>query len=98
TVDRRESARLQPASAMRRVTASSGDAGCVVKALISRWFSLPGGRALASADSLFGTAGRFSLAPRTARVVARSILAAPRVLQGIPPNPPRALNGWGGRG
>ena len=30
TVARRESTRLQPLSAMRRVTDSSGDSGCVV--------------------------------------------------------------------
>ena len=31
---------------MRRVTASRGDCGCVVYALISRWFSFGAGRAV----------------------------------------------------
>src|SRR5690606_2400807 len=48
TVDRRVSTRLQPESAMRRVTASRGDCGCVVYALISRWFSFGAGRGVVS--------------------------------------------------
>src|SRR6476659_4132785 len=54
TVLRRASTRLQPLSEMRRVTASSGDCGCVVYALMSRWFSFgAGGRAGVSVKAAF---------------------------------------------
>src|SRR5688572_22742255 len=53
TVERRASTRLQPLSEMRRVTDNRGDCGCVVYALISRWFSLAGGRAVESVNSVF---------------------------------------------
>lgn len=77
--------RLQPESAMRRETDSSGESGCVAKALISRKFSLAAGRGCWSVKAVFrrGFAGcakgeKDIPGPRSWRV-AGSILA--RALQ-----------------